>query len=220
MKKLLVLMLSLLVSGVVLSQEGSKTKNMKSVVALHFGPSVPASDFGKTDFSNVEAGFAKTGYTLNLSYGYQMYPNIGVSAEMFYNRYKLDQEKINHTFSGVEVDHWQFYGITAGPVFSLELGSGVSTNLRAMAGAARVNSPKALEDGDLVLNEEWSWSTIVKAGLDFRFEAGKQLMVFTGVDYLYTKPGFDIKPIVGEIADRVHQKISAFTATAGIGFRF
>lgn len=213
-------MLSLLVSGVMLAQEGSKTNKMNSVLAFHVGPSAPMSDFRSSSFENVEAGFAKTGFTLNLSYGYKVYPNFGINAEMFYNRYKLNQEKIKDEFSMVDVDHWQFYGITVGPSVSFDLGYGISANLRVMGGAANVNSPKAMEDGDLVLDEEWSWSSIVKAGLDFRFDVGKQFQIFTGVDYLYMRPEFDIEPIVGSIEDRVHQRISAVNATVGFGFRF
>ena len=166
------------------------------------------------------AGFANPGYTLNLSYSYRFEPYFGLGGEVFYNRYKLDEEKIKEVYSQADVDHWQFYGLTAGPVFSFDLSNGISSHLRVMGGAAYCNSPKATEDGDLVLNEEWSWSTIVKGGLGFSFEAGKKYCIILNVDYLYTKPGFDIKPIVGEIADRVHQRISAVNVTAGFGFRF
>ncbi len=223
MKKLLVLMLSLLVSGVMLAQESGKTNKMNSVLAFHVGPSAPMSDFRSTSFDNFEAGFAKTGFTLNLSYGYQMYPNFGISTEVFYNKYNLDEEKIKSVFSMVDVDHWQFYGITAGPVVRFDLGSGISSNLRVMGGAANVNSPKAMIDGDLEMDEEWSWTTVVKAGLDFRFDVGKQFQIFTGVDYMYMRPGFpgfDIEPGEGLIESTIHQRISAVNATVGFGFRF
>lgn len=213
-------MLSLLAGGVLAAQENGKPTNTNSVFAFHIGLSNPMSDFRSKTFTNVEAGFANPGYTLNLSYSYRFEPYFGLGGEVFYNRYKLDEEKIKEVYSQADVDHWQFYGLTAGPVFSFDLSNGISSHLRVMGGAAYCNSPKATEDGDLVLNEEWSWSTIVKGGLGFSFEAGKKYCIILNVDYLYTKPGFDIKPIVGEIADRVHQRISAVNVTAGFGFRF
>jgi hypothetical protein len=220
MKKLLLLLLSFLAGGVLTAQENGKPATTKSVLAFHIGLSNPLDDFRSKTFNNTEAGFANPGYTLNLSYSYLFEPNFGFGGELFYNKYKLDEGKIKEVYSDADVDHWQFYGLTAGPVFSFDLSNGISTRLRVLGGAAYCNSPKAFDEGDLVLNEEWSWSTIVKGGLDFSFETGKQFCIILNADYLYTRPGFDITPIVGEIADRTHQRISALNVTAGIGIRF
>lgn len=123
-------------------------------------------------------------------------------------------------FSDVEADHWQYYGITAGPMLTFELNKSVFTDLRLMGGMANVNSPRAEEDGEIVLDEEWAWAPVLQGGINLRIDAGKNFFVFTSLDYQYTKPKFEIEPIVGVIEDRVHQKVSVLNASGGIGFKF
>ncbi len=220
MKKVLVLMLVLLVSGAMLAQESKQTGITKSTLAFHAGLSFSMGDFKSSDFENVEAGFAKTGFTINLNYAYQFHKSAGIAASVFYNKYKLNQEKINEMFSDVEADHWQYYGITAGPMLTFELNKSVFTDLRLMGGMANVNSPRAEEDGEIVLDEEWAWAPVLQGGINLRIDAGKNFFVFTSLDYQYTKPKFEIEPIVGVIEDRVHQKVSVLNASGGIGFKF
>ena len=80
MKKLLLMMIVLLVSGAILAQGSAKTTATKSVLAFHAGPSFPVGDFASNDFDNEQAGFAKTGFTIDLNYGYQFHPNAGIAA--------------------------------------------------------------------------------------------------------------------------------------------
>jgi hypothetical protein len=220
MKKLLLLMLSLLAGGVLAAQENGKPATTNSVFALHIGPSNPMSDFRSKKFLDVEAGFANPGYSINMSYAYRHESDFGVGAEVFFNRYRIDEEKIKEVSSLMEIDHWQFFGITAGPTLSLDLSNGISSRIRVMGGVAYCNSPKSYEDGELVMNEGWDWSTIVKSGLDFNFNTGKQFCILLGVDYLYTRPSFLLKPVEGTKKIRIHQRISAVNVTAGFGIRF
>lgn len=220
MKKLLLLTLVLLVSGAMLAQGSKETRVTKSILAFHAGPSFPTGDFSSTDFENVEAGFAKTGFNLNLTYAYQFHKNAGISSSIFYNRYRLNEDKINELFSDVAVDHWKFYGITVGPMLTFDLAKNIAADLRVMGGAANVNSPSAQEHGELILDEEWSWAPVLQGGLNLRFGTGNNIFVFTGLDYQYMKPKFEIEPIVGVIEDRVHQKISVLNLTGGIGIKF
>jgi opacity protein-like surface antigen len=221
MKKLLFLVIVLLLSAAAMAQVSKvKIAEPKSFLAFYGGPSFALGDFCSNDFNNTEAGFAKTGYNLDLSYGYQFHKTAGVAATFFYNRYQLDINKIREVFPTVQADHWKFYGLTAGPFLSYGMSKDIKADLRIMGGMANVNSPKAMVDGETVVKEKWSWAPIFKGGLDLRIGLGENFFVFTGVDYMYTKPEFKLQVTGSTVEEKVHQKISVLNANGGVGIKF
>lgn len=243
MKKLLFLMTALLISCAILAQ-GSKEKTSatKSFLAFHAGPSIPVGDFSKKgldpDLNFGEGGFAKTGFNLNLNYGYQFIENFGVAASAFYNNNKLDNQAfidalnaINQgegdgdiDFTGLKMDHWQWYGLTVGPALMGNLTPKLAGDLRVMAGVANANSPKLTYTGFTIMDEDWALTPVFEAGANLRIDVGKNMFIYTGVDYLYMKPKFTtnvLDPDTDEFyKETSKQKMSVLNITGGLGIRF
>lgn len=227
MKKLLLIMIVLLVSGAINAQ-GSKGKlTNKSFLAFHVGPSFPMGDFGSTNFDNQNAGFAKTGYSLNLTYGYKLVQNFGLTASLFYNNNGPDNAAIEKGVSGsIETDvfgkmnHWQWVGLTAGPMITQNLGSNVEMDLRIMGGVADANFPKVFHEDTIIVNQDWSFAAIFHTGLDLRIGIGNGMFIFTNLDYQYMKPKFNLVFPDESPTIRSEQKMSVLNLTGGLGIRF
>lgn len=58
------------------------------------------------------------------------------------------------TLSTLKLDHWQWYGISAGPMFTQKIYKDVFFNLRAMGGLANVNTPKISLENTLLIKED------------------------------------------------------------------
>lgn len=226
MKKLLFLITALLAGSVVMAQ-GSKEGviNRKSIIAFHTGPTIPLGDFKShhipdQGFSNI-GGFAKTGYLFNLSYGYQFYPNFGVTSDLFYGRYNLDKTAIqNHAGLGINADHWQMIGFTVGPMATLDIAKGVKADLRIMGGVSNTNSPEIRSDGMVYFSGDWEWAPLFKGGLDVRIDLGNSAYFVLNGDYQYMKPIFTMATGDGLYAEEVKINLPAINITGGFGIKF
>ncbi|MBL0357693.1 MAG: outer membrane beta-barrel protein [Chitinophagaceae bacterium] len=235
MKKLLMMAMALLLSGTLLAQ-GSKVKgDSKSFIAFHGGPSFPIADFSSTDMTNnANAGFAKTGFVLNLSYGYEIKNNFGLTAGLLYNKYDVDSKKIvftdpeTHDVIPVNLDHWQFYGVTAGPMYTFKAGNKVKVDLKVMGGIVNANAPLIQVLSLNITNDAWHTAPVLQAGVNFRMGVGKKMFIMTSADYLYLDPTFKYTytdiisgvPGIDRITEEFHQKMNIINVTAGIGFKF
>lgn len=229
----------LLISGATMAQ-GSKGKVTKSFLAFHAGPSFPVGDFGITKLSasngvvaDRDAGFAKTGYNLDLAYGYKVNGNFGFTASAFFNNNKLNNGAIQREMekeldvatgelNGLKLDHWKWYGIAAGPMLSHNITPKVAVDLRVMGGVANANSPKIVFADWVTIKEDWSAAPLFLGALDLRFGLSNNMFIFTNVDYLYMKPEFKVETnIDGEImTETFKQKMSVVNLTGGVGIRF
>ena len=82
-KTILITMLSCFISLNLFSQESGtvkKVENRKAYVAIHLGSSSPTGDFGSDNFDNSEAAFARGGAVFDISFGYKLKPNWGLTA--------------------------------------------------------------------------------------------------------------------------------------------
>jgi opacity protein-like surface antigen len=239
MKKLLILATTLLVCGAIQAQ-GSKEKiGGKSFLALHAGPSFPVGDFSNNSFDVTQGflgsgGFAKTGFNINLNYGYEFVESFGLTASAFYNNNKLDNkafvDQLNaiyggeFDFTGVKMDHWSWYGLTVGPALLHNITPNVGVDLRVMGGIANANSPRLKYQGATIMDEDWSIAGVFQGGANLRINVGQNMFIYTGVDYQYMKPKFNISyedPDTGEmITENAKQKISVVNVTGGFGIRF
>jgi len=227
MKKLLLMTLVLLVSGAMLAQGSKQTGIMKSTLAFHAGPSFPMGDFKDNNIDNEEAGFAKTGFTIDLNYGYQFHKNAGIGAAVFFNQYNATDETFDFTVGErngelitLSMDNWKLYGITAGPMLTFDLGKNIMTDLRLMGGVANAKTPKISYEGETMVKAEWNFAPVLQGGLDLRIGTGKNMFIFTNVDYMYMKPEFQLEDYEGNELDKVKQKISVLNLTGGIGIKF
>lgn len=211
----------LLISGVVMAQ-GSKGKmTNKSFLALHGGPSFTTGNFASTNFDNTLSGFANTGFNINLNYGYHFSKIAGLTGSVFYSRYNLDKDAISHLASGINADHWQFYGISAGPMLSHEFSGKVAGDFYLMGGVASANSPKITYENLLAISPDWRWAGMFQVGADLRFNIGGNVFIHTNGGYMYMQPEFKMTSSDGVLStERHHQTISVFNLTGGIGFTF
>lgn len=240
MKKLLVCVLALLVSGAMYGQQEKVKKDASHFFAFHAGPSVPVSSFGKTTittssgiFEDREAGFAQTGFTARVNYQYQVMKNFGIAAAAFYNNNKINSnkflEELNRsisetgmTISGIKLDHWQWYGITAGPALTQNLSDNILADIRIMGGIANANSPKVSFEGTTIVTEDWSVAPVLGASADLRFNLKNNLFIIANAGYQYLRPNFTLESDIDgtTTTEKSQQKIEVFNISAGIGFRF
>jgi hypothetical protein len=220
MKKLLLMIIALLVSGVLMAQ-GSKGKlTTKSFLVFHGGTSFTPGDFGSRDLNNDKAGLAKTGINLNLAYGYRFVKNFGVTATVFYNRHEFDNNALLNAIPGVATDHWQWYGIAAGPMVTHEILPKLTGNIRVMGGIANANTPKFTVDKNLIIKEDWQTAPLFRGGLDLQYHTGGNVFLHGNADYMWMQPEFRVIDASGIVTDRRHQTITVINLTAGVGFNF
>ena len=232
MKKLLFLFIALLAGSVVMAQGSKKTIDSKSFLAFHAGPSIPVGDFHSNNFNNENAGFAKTGYNLNLLYGYELMKDFGITANLFYNNNKLDNETIKREMEtelnlnegeldNLNLDHWKWYGVTIGPSLMQKLTPNLAADVRVMGGIVNANTPAITLAGQTLVGEDWSVAPLLQAGFDLRIGIGKNVFIYAGADYIYMKPKFNVESNIGElVSEDIQQKISVVNVTGGVGIRF
>ena len=220
----------LLVSGALLAQEAKVTTAPKSFLAFHAGPSFAVDAFGSTSINNKDAGFAKTGVNLNLFYGYQFQKDISMMIGVLYNYNSIQKggvtikDETGNQEVVINMDHWQMYGVAAGPMLSLSLGKNVYTDLKVMAGAVNVNAPQMSYQGINLTKENWNVAAVLQGGAYVRVDAGKKMFVMAGADYMYLKPTFKYE-FNGSVnaqlsSDYFKQRMTMVNVTAGVGYRF
>jgi hypothetical protein len=220
MKKFLLVIIALLVSGVLMAQ-GSKGKlTNKSFLVFHGGISITPGDFGSRDLNNDKAGLAMTGINLNLAYGYHFIRNLGVTATFFYNRHEFDNYALLNAIPGVATDHWQWYGIVAGPMLTHQILPKLTGNIRVMGGIANANTPKFTVNKELMIQEDWQAAPLFRSGLDLQYHTGGNVFLYGNADYMWMQPEFKVIDSYGIVTDRRHQTITVINLTAGVGFNF
>lgn len=240
MKKLLVLMLALLLSGAVFGQQDKAVKKeVKNSFSFYAGPAIPVGDFQSTTlvsssgvFSDRETGFAKTGFTIGVNYQYQIVKNIGVGVNLFYNNHPLNNkafvEQLNdigdgvYDYNGVKLDHWQWYGISAGPVFNEAVTDKVTLGANINFAMVNANSPRVAYQNETIVGEDWCFAPAVQGGIDVRVLVDKKTFILFKTDYLYMRPKFTMEFNDGTTtySSTSRQKMSAINISAGIGFNF
>jgi len=220
--------IALLVSGVLQAQETRVKTEKKSFLTLHGGPSFPVGDFGSDNMGNQYAGFAKTGYTVNLNYGYLFNKNAGLTASAFYNSFGTKQFALSFLEGSggtvtLDMDHWKFYGLTAGPLMSFDVSKNIYSDIKVMAGMVNANSPKISYSGIVMANGDWSWAPALQGGISLRMGTGSNIFVFVNADYMYMKPKFSYTYTDENdqlVKEDIRQKMSVVNVSAGIGINF
>jgi hypothetical protein len=240
MKKLLLLMMALLVSGVMMAQKAAVKKEARHFLALRGGPAIPVGEFGGSTIGQSNfiiadkgSGFAKTGFNIDVLYGYKIDNNFGITASLFYNNHGLKNKAIQSemenyldvpagTLSNMSLDHWQWYGISAGPMLMQKLSETVSVNVNVMGGVAYVNSPRIKVVEQFEIAEDWSTAALIRGGANFQFRLNDRLHLMAGADYMYMQPKFSLSATVGNetISETGKQNMAVVNLTAGIAFKF
>ena len=205
----------------------STEKKYKFFAALTGGPSMPVGPFGSSSVtsSSSESGFAEFGYNINLHTGYQFGTNYGLASTIFYSRYKLDVAALTKLFqdvlppnTSIGADHWQYYGILAGPMGTVALTRNVSLDVKVLAGIARANFP-VFEFANTQSQEKWTNAFAWQSGTNLRYNFTPKACFFTNLDYNFMKPVWKLSDTtdgLGQTTD-VEQKMGVIDLSVGLG---
>jgi hypothetical protein len=217
MKKLMVLLsLLILVALSVNAQDQVKAKQQQSFLAISGGPSMPVGVFGET--SSDEAGMAKTGYNFNLHFNHLFNNFFGIATTGFYSQYAMDVSSLQNEQFPVSADHWQYYGLMAGPMFTFNDKGKMNFDFRLGLGAANVNFP-VLKVANLVSNEKWATAFAAQFATDFRYNFSNKAFFIANLDLTAMRPETTITIHEGGSFE-IHQDIDVINFGIGIGFNF
>jgi hypothetical protein len=114
----------------------SPAYSQSSQLGLTVGVGLPFGDFADTDADNDDAGFAKTGYNINVFFDHAFSENIGIASSLTYGSNTLD-ENVLDDFLGLttrlETKPYSQLGLFAGLLAQFP-GKGATFKLRAMPG--------------------------------------------------------------------------------------
>jgi Outer membrane protein beta-barrel domain len=215
MKKLLVLVTALIVVFAVTAQENKVQKELKSYMMLSLGPSFPVGDYASIDENNENAGYAKTGFNIDLSYGYRFVPEFAIELSGLYNFNGIDKSILQGL--DAKVDHFQIVGFMAGPTYMNNVSDKVAYNFRLKGGYARVNSPSLKFEGETLVTEDWADGFIWNFGLNAKFDISKKAFFAINADYYQTRPEFKVEAL-GETV-RAVQRIAVANVNVGFGIK-
>jgi hypothetical protein len=223
MKKIVLALLPFFVLVQTQAQDLAEKKNIpaKNYLSLQLGPSLPTGDFARKDINSDEAGFAKTGLTVDLNYLYSFNENIGLTASAFFNINSLAIKKIRELtgVSTLKTDHWQSIGLVVGPAFSYAFSDKVRGDIKIMGGITSANSPDIRTNGFLLADEDWVTAALFQTGCGIRVDLGKQAFFASNLDFRYINPRFEITLSSGGQEVR-RQQMSTLNLTCGVGVRF
>lgn len=241
MKKILIFTAALLVCGALYSQQEKVKKEPRQLIAFYGGPSVPVGDFSKATITNStgiltdrESGFAQTGFNAGAIFQYHVQKNFSLAATAFYNNNKINSNRfvteLNRilaetgiTVSGIKLNHWQWYGVSAGPVLNQAVSEKITADLGIMGGVANVNSPKVTAEGINLVNEDWALAPMVAVNGGMRFAINSKMFIMVNAAYQYMHPKFKItynEELGINDAEDSRQKMEVLNVNAGIGFNF
>jgi hypothetical protein len=181
----------------------------KSFVSVNLGLSIPTGNFGSKSFDNSESAYASTGFLFDVTYGYKISPNFGITA-MWRNqangidtdKYKQDLEEYldNHTNAfypraEIEAGSFKLNGIMVGLYTMLPVSKKTSFDTRVLLGYSLATTPSfstvVYEYGtkSLTINrdraETGAFSYVIGAGLKKTVSEKTYLMV--NIDFYSAK---------------------------------
>lgn len=210
MRKILYLAMAMLFCMAAIGQGKAVQKEQKGYLGLTAGVGVPVGAFASTN--TTDGGMANTGFQATIHGGYSIAKRFGIGGNIFYASYGLNNDLFGGT--GVKLDHWQYYGLTAGPYVSIVKTPKADLNIKLFMGMTTANSP-VISFENQSSNDVWSTAFVLQPGADFKYQFSPATFLFLNVDYTGMRPTFkDVD--LGEY----RQDIYALHFGAGIGFRF
>jgi hypothetical protein len=217
MKKIAILLL-FTGAGLVLNAQQSRTSRPSAFITISGAVSFPIAAYGSADLSNPEAGGSNTGYSLELGSGIYLNKNYGLAIAGFYRDHSVDQALYGGETSGFTVSHWKMYGALIGPLYTWEANTNLFLDFSAQSGFAWATTPEVKYGGTTPVTKDGSLAIPLQLNAGIRYSLAKNIQFFTGVQYMYLQPKFDIT--VNGTAQQVEQKMSVLNLQAGVGFTF
>lgn len=212
----------------------------KGYVGLSVGASIPIGDFASKDKNNNSAGFATTGTIFDISFGYKLGKNFGISALYRGQVNPTDADAFAAIFQNqypgiswtVDSKSWSAAGFLFGCYGSFPIGTSGQTSFetRALIGFLSATTPEINITGRFGTTSAWIRQSSATAtsfsfllGMGFKFNVGNKICLLTNLDYLGAKPEFtDIKitdSTGGSSVETVTQSLETINFSVGIGFR-
>ena len=206
----------------------------KGFVSINLGPAIPMGDFGSTALNNEDAGFAKTGYFADLSFGYKLGTNIGVGATLRTQSNGIDKDAILSFYQifgiseeiTIKADPYSCNGLLGGLYGSFPIKGKTSFDFRGFVGFMSCERPEITmsitafgftESFTLPGASGTSFAYLLGAGL--KIDVSNRVCLNTGIDFLSTSPEFKLEdPDTGEV-DKYTQSISTINIGVGVGLR-
>ena len=222
MKKMLTIiqwLIFMTLSGFAQEKEANQNIwNKKFLISFTAGPSFPVGPFASHDIHNTQAGFAKTGYNLNLDFTYTLNQSVVLDATFLYARFDIYNDALQQT--GLSADHWQYYGLLIGPRYDLPFSRKSLLSIKALLGITDVNSPAFSYGSNLAVKEDWATALSLQFGMDYRYLIRKGFFIMANLDYTYMDPTLQVSMADGSASTTVRQNIAVVDITAGMGINF
>jgi hypothetical protein len=232
-KQLFITTLMLLMISATYSQTTSKMETKKFNIGLSTGFAFPVAFFKSKDYNHFQdPGFAKTGFNINLEGSYHIIKNFGIASKFMFSNFGVDEEAAKRylpiSVTPSSTDHWQYFGILAGPMGTIDLGDNFSMDVKGLVGYARANAPvlkfnlEEISGITLATSDKWSDAFAWQLGTDFKYKFANNFNIFTNIDYSYMKPrwSFDLTAGGSKTSAIVHQRMSVIDVNLGVGVDF
>jgi hypothetical protein len=192
-----------------LSKPGSEGvqvfRSERGYIGINVGPSIPISDFSKSDINNSSSGYAKIGYSIEGNASIRITPIISLGIMSFFNTNSTNLQPIidymkssypGYSWSGNSND-WHLYGFFGGISYSYPVSPKVSTEMRALGGWLGAKSPELLvsstsgSDYNIFKIESKyvnTWSYLL--AMNIKYKLTNVLSVFGNIEFLGSNPNF------------------------------
>jgi hypothetical protein len=209
MKKLYFIVLALLISSLVYSQDKYNANLSPKLFGIEItaGPSFPYGDFGSKDAYNESAGFAKVGYKAGVNLTYHLIDIIDINLMGFFNSNGTNlsnlQNALSEKYGGAwtaDSRTWNIYGGFLGFEFSYPIYRKLSVGFRAYSGMINSKAPElTIRNGNFYYKQDEktasSFSYIIS--LDGKYHLTNNLFWIASVDFLGGSASFkDVKTTV------------------------
>lgn len=183
----------------------------RSSVSFNAGVSIPFLCYGSTNINKSTSGYAKTGFTFNISYGYLFFKNGGLAATLFYSGNNAGSSRVTSSQS------YRYFGIITGPLIRGSLSQKLKGEIKFSAGVAKVFTPQLKYGGEILLDKHQAAAFIWGGGIGLQYYFSDNTFFTLKADHANLKPQLKLK--TGE-AGKGEQHIVAMDIGAGIGIKF
>lgn len=173
----------------------------KGFLSISAGAALPVGEFGETNTgASGNPGFAQSGLTVMLNFGYRFIENVGVEASLFRSSHNLEADGVKLN----SVSPWVYGGALAGPWVTTNFNP-VNFEIRALLGFVNTSSPEFSS----YLIQENSGSFAYLIGIGVKYEFIDRILFTINADFYNTKPYFG--------QNDFGQPITALNLCGGIG---
>lgn len=183
----------------------------RSMISFNAGVSIPIMCFASDNYYNTAAGYARPGFTFDLTYGYRFWENLGIAGSIFFSG--------NNVKTGIVEapgkPGYKYYGLLIGPMATKDFSSQWSGDIRFLAGVSKVHVPKLIYAETTVMNADKAVAFTWTAGAGVRYN-------FSGNSFLsFRTDHTQLKPQVNQAgAVKTEQHIIVINLGAGMGIKW